>query len=95
MEEEDEEEKEEPAPPRERSGPSAASVGTELRLPALVHPDELLDLVVSLGEMPDAATKWFLYCACEEPGVKVSRSHYREQRHKATVWTNNIRLCAF
>ena len=53
---------EEPAP-RERSGPSAASVGTELRLPALVQPEELLDLVVSLGEMPDAATKWFLYWA--------------------------------
>ena len=61
------EEEEEPAP-LERSGPSAASVGTELRLPALVQPEELLDLVVSLGEMPDAATKWFLYWACGERG---------------------------
>lgn len=48
---------------RDRSGASAASVGTELRLPALVQPEELLDLVVSLGGTPDAATKWFLYCA--------------------------------
>jgi hypothetical protein len=47
--------------PRGRSGPSGAPVGTELRLPALVQPEELLDLVVSLGTMPDAATKWFLY----------------------------------
>lgn len=43
------------------SGPSGAPEGSELRLPALVHPDELLDFVVSLGAIPDAATKWFLY----------------------------------
>lgn len=39
------------------SEPLAASVGTELRLPALVQPDELLDLVLSLGGPLDAATK--------------------------------------
>lgn len=43
------------------SGPSGAPEGRELRLPALVHPEELLDFVVSLGGTPDAATKWFLY----------------------------------
>lgn len=39
------------------SGPSGAPEGTELKLPALVHPEELLDFVVSLGGTPDAATK--------------------------------------
>lgn len=37
------------------------SVGTELRLPALVQHEELLDLVVSFGGPLDAATKWLLY----------------------------------
>ncbi|TNN30086.1 hypothetical protein EYF80_059764 [Liparis tanakae] len=41
----------------ERSGPLADSVGTELRLPALVQHDELLDLVLSFGGPLDAATK--------------------------------------
>lgn len=44
-----------------RSEPLAASVGTELRLPALVQHDELLDLVLSFGGPLDAATKWLLY----------------------------------
>ena len=43
------------------SEPLADSVGTELRLPALVQHDELLDLVLSLGGPLDAATKWLLY----------------------------------
>lgn len=47
--------------PRERSEPLAASVGTELRLPALVQPDELLLLTLSFGGPLDAATKWLLY----------------------------------
>lgn len=47
--------------PWDRSEPLGASVGTELRLPALVQPDELLDLVVSFGGPLDAATKWLLY----------------------------------
>lgn len=37
------------------------SVGTELRLPALVHPDVLLALTLSLGGPLLAATKWLLY----------------------------------
>lgn len=41
----------------DRSAPLGDSVGTELRLPALVQPEELLDLVVSLGGPLDAATK--------------------------------------
>lgn len=41
----------------DRSEPLADSVGTELRLPALVQHDELLDLVVSFGGPLDAATK--------------------------------------
>lgn len=43
------------------SEPLAGSVGTELRLPALVQPEELLDLVLSFGGPLDAATKWLLY----------------------------------
>lgn len=41
--------------------PSGAPEGTELRLPALVQPEVLLDWALSLGDLPDAATKWFLY----------------------------------
>ena len=48
----------------ERSISCGSPEGTELRLPALVHPAELLELVlVTLGGRPDAATKWFLYWA--------------------------------
>lgn len=41
--------------------PSGSPEGTELRLPALVQPEVLFDCGLSLGEIPDAATKWFLY----------------------------------
>lgn len=41
--------------------PSGAPEGTELRLPALVQPEVLFDWALSLGDLPDAATKWFLY----------------------------------
>lgn len=37
------------------------SVGTELRLPALVHPEVLLALMLSFGGPLLAATKWLLY----------------------------------
>lgn len=52
-----------------RSRPSGAPQGMELRLPALVQPDVLLDLVESLGALSDAATKWFLYWDCGEKKV--------------------------
>lgn len=42
---------------RDRSEPLACSVGTELRLPALVQHEELLDLALSFGGPLVAATK--------------------------------------
>lgn len=47
--------------PWDRSELLGASVGTELRLPALVQPEELLLLMLSFGGPLDAATKWLLY----------------------------------
>lgn len=47
--------------PWPRTEPPGGSVGTELRLPALVQPDVLLVFMLSFGGLPDAATKLLLY----------------------------------
>lgn len=44
-----------------RIEPPGGSVGTELRLPALVQPDVLLVFTLSFGGFPEAATKLLLY----------------------------------